>query len=1357
MGDLNVSLNIEDHSKGISYKTQDMKEFQDCVNSIKMVDLSSTGLHYTWTKSLMNPNSSVLKKIDRVMGSEDFMEVYSRAHAVFLPYGISDHSPTILTCSNDVRKNTKSFRFAIYIADKMEFGSLKLDEVQSKIDGDPHNRALREMGVDVLKEYSVTLEDEEKLLFQRAKVNWLNDGDRNSAFFHKVIKGIINRSIVGEIWSEDNVRYSEDQIPSQFVNHFKNFFGVQSNKECLELDNSLFSKKISDQEAISMIEGVTNEEVKAAMFSIDDNKAPGPDGFTAKFYKKAWHVVGNDVCEAVKEFFAKEKLLGELNATLITLVPKVSTPTKVTDFRPIACCNVDYKCISKIITNRIKSMLDSIVHKNQSAFIPDRQITDNILLTQELLKGYDCVKGPKRCSMKIDIQKAYDTVDWNFLKNTLRLFGFHRKMVKWIMLCVSTPSYSLCINGERHGFFKGGRGLRQGDPMSPYLFTIVMEVFNLIMKQKIKEDNSFKYHHGCKSLEISHLCFADDLLVMCHGDVNSVKVIKRALDTFSDVSSLHPNLNWGQGIDKVKSRIHDWKNKSLSYAGRAQLIAFVLTSIQVYWASIFKLPKTVMKDIEKLFKGFLWCHGDLQKGKAKDSLWVKWINIVKLKGRSVWEVDKQGIDSWIWKNLLELRDEVGSHMQYKIRNGRSISICHDNWVGLPTLDSFISRREIYAAGFSNDDTIIDCISDSSWKWPSEWTTKFPTLHMYKVPILKNAVEHKLMWKNNNGEIMEFASGRVWKDIRCLNRKVQWWKVVWFPQNIPRHAFVLWLAVKGKLVTQDKLSLWHPDKDWKCPLCMKIEDSHRHLFFECDFSKEVWSKIHILAKVFNVNNLEDCVERLSILPCKNNIWSIGRNSDTLYQNITDSIKGRLMTLKVKNSNVVKEVEALWSIHLMKSNASIIGEWLKVNKSKNIYNSGILKEEIKKIDAEIDNGLASDTTINRRTEVLNSIQHLDKIQAMDMVQKAKVKWAIEGDENSRFFMTISLDQQTELESAVSKEEVKKAVWDCGSDKSPGPDGFSVLGDIVNEVQSAFISDRQILDGPFILNEVIQWCKSKKKQSLIFKVDFEKAYDSVRWDFLDDVLKKFGFGNKWFMGQWCDDNINTLVHVLECFFRASGLRINMCKSKIMGVNVGDDKIKAAALKLGCRILNTSFTYLGTKVGGNIALMMKWFWRFHSHNDSLWSRVIKAIYGEDGAVDKVYKSASRSCWRDILNEVRKLKVQGIEQLQFKELTDLLLSIVLNTCSDRWFWSLEGSGEFSVASIRRLIDDQRLLTVDSKTLWIKSVPLRWNISSMEMKLEAFLRIQYFAWRFEIRFHPLAPFVIVGFESARHIFSLLFC
>nr|GFC32887.1 RNA-directed DNA polymerase, eukaryota [Tanacetum cinerariifolium] len=284
------------------------------------------------------------------------------------------------------------------------------------------------------------------------------------------------------------------------------------------------------------------------------------------------------------------------------------------------------------------------------------------------------------------------------------------------------------------------------------------------------------------------------------------------------------------------------------------------------------------------------------------------------------------------------------------------------------------------------------------------------------------------------------------------------------------------------------------------------------------------------------------------------------------------------------------------------------------------------------------------------------------------------------------SISGEQRDELEHEVTIEEIKTAVWNCGTDKSSGPDGFTfdfyrqfwstidkdvlinVLGDIVSEVQPAFVVGRQILDGPFILNEVLHWCSKRKHKSLIFKVDFEKAYDSVRWDFLDDVLKKFGFGNKWcnwiqcclkssrgsilvnesptdefqfykglkqedplspflfilimeslhlsfqrvvdvglfkginlnhslcishmfyaddaiFMGQWSDANITTLIHVLECFFHASGLKINLCNSKIMGVNVEGSYVNQSAVKLGCQVLTSPFIYLGTKVGGTMS----------------------------------------------------------------------------------------------------------------------------------------------------------------------------
>ncbi|GKB61529.1 nucleotide-binding alpha-beta plait domain-containing protein [Tanacetum coccineum] len=217
---------------------------------------------------------------------------------------------------------------------------------------------------------------------------------------------------------------------------------------------------------------------------------------------------------------------------------------------------------------------------------------------------------------------------------------------------------------------------------------------------------------------------------------------------------------------------------------------------------------------------------------------------------------------------------------------------------------------------------------------------------------------------------------------------------------------------------------------------------------------------------------------------------------------------------------------------------------------------LKEELRSCDEVIDKGDCSNEVVHKRTEILNKI-HQD-------------------------FRPISLIGS--LYKIIAKILANRLV--------------GVLGDLVNEVQSAFVADRQILDGPFILDEVLQWCRRKKKHALIFKVDFEKAFDSVRWDFVDDVLNKFGFGERYaglftgikinsmvnlshlfyaddaiFLGQWSELNIDSLVRVLDCFFRASGLRINMCKSKIMGVNVEDGMVKNAASKLGCLVLKKPF----------------------------------------------------------------------------------------------------------------------------------------------------------------------------------------
>ncbi|GJR97507.1 putative reverse transcriptase domain, reverse transcriptase zinc-binding domain protein [Tanacetum coccineum] len=204
--------------------------------------------------------------------------------------------------------------------------------------------------------------------------------------------------------------------------------------------------------------------------------------------------------------------------------------------------------------------LNDIVSDNQSAFILGRSIWDNILLTQELMHNYHLNRGPPRCACKIDIQKAYDTVCWKFLNEVLIGFGFHEKMIKWIMACVTSTSFSININGDLNEYFKGKRGLRQRDLISPYLFTLVMEILTLILKCKIRKDDAFKYHNKCDKQKIVNICFTDDLILFVRAEVHSAKITFDVLEEFKEASGLVPSTPKStvflcNVLDQVKSSI----------------------------------------------------------------------------------------------------------------------------------------------------------------------------------------------------------------------------------------------------------------------------------------------------------------------------------------------------------------------------------------------------------------------------------------------------------------------------------------------------------------------------------------------------------------------------------------------------------------------------------------------------------------------------------------------------------------------------------------------------------------------------------------------------------------------------------
>ncbi|GJS97983.1 hypothetical protein Tco_0819153 [Tanacetum coccineum] len=449
-----------------------------------------------------------------------------------------------------------------------------------------------------------------------------------------------------------------------FVTHYEMFLGHEGETSNFNYAN-LFNVRLNDQDAQDMVREISNQEVKDAIFSIGDDKSPGPDGFTAAFFKEAWNIIANDVYLAVREFFRNGTLLKEINHTIIALLPKVKSPSRVNDYRPISCCNVLFKCISKIIANRIKHSLKTIISPNQSAFIPGRSITDNILLTQELMHNYHLERGTPRCAFKVDIQKAYDTVDWDFLRIILLGFGFHQKMVSWIMECVTSTSYSICVNGSLHGYFKGKRGLRQGDPLSRFMY--------------------------CSKMELVNLCFADDLFLFAYGDVGSASIIMEALDEFKNASGLVPSL---PKIPFSSSRLMIRDCNEL--VDKFQ-IPYLLGSVS--------FSSSVLLIYESSMRQFLWCHGSSGKGKSK----VAWeiACLPKHEGglgiRRLECFNSALMASHIWK-LLTLKESLWD----------TLSLWSDYMEELSSACAQISPRNIVRSGLSLQSKVQDVIHHGLW-------------------------------------------------------------------------------------------------------------------------------------------------------------------------------------------------------------------------------------------------------------------------------------------------------------------------------------------------------------------------------------------------------------------------------------------------------------------------------------------------------------------------------------------------------------------------------------------------------------------------------------------------------------------
>ncbi|GJX32954.1 RNA-directed DNA polymerase, eukaryota, partial [Tanacetum coccineum] len=671
MGDFNEVRCMEDRL-GSVYNAQGANEFNSFISNSGLVEIQLEGYSFTWSLQ----SAKKMSKLDHFFVSDGLLSLFPHLSGICLDRHLSDHRPILLrevvtdygpspfrvyhswfslqgfdqmvseTWNNiDLDDNNKMVRFKkklqilkkeirswVNDCKKNQSGRLvdlrsKLCHIDKVIDQGGVNDDILLTRLDLLKKLHDIKSSDARDYMQKAKIQWAIEGDENSNFFH----GIINRKranlaikgvMVDGEWVDDPCRVKEE-----FRLHFANRFRAPAANRC-KLNYTFPNRLSSDQ--LDMLESpISRDEVRNAVWGCGENKSPGPDGFTFEFFRKFWDTLGSDFCAAVEWFFDHSSFSRGCNSSFIALIPKNHDPKFVNDYRPISLIGSLYKVVTKILATRLSSIISGLISDVQTAFLPNRQILDGPFIINELLSW---CKHKKQQAMvfKVDFAKAYDSIRWDFLEDVLRAFGFGSKWCSWIRGCLHSGMASVLLNGSPTSEFQFHCGLKQGDPLAPYLFILIMESLHLSLSRAI-EAGIFKGIKIGSSLNISHLFYADDAVFIGEWSIANLSGITHILHCFSLLSGLSINLKkshllgvgirsedvnaaalyfgcstmktpfkylgvmvggnsstfqaWDDTIGKLKARLSNWKLKTLSVGGRLTLLKSVLG---IGWVVRFK-------------------------------------------------------------------------------------------------------------------------------------------------------------------------------------------------------------------------------------------------------------------------------------------------------------------------------------------------------------------------------------------------------------------------------------------------------------------------------------------------------------------------------------------------------------------------------------------------------------------------------------------------------------------------------------------------------------------------------------------------------------------------------------------------
>ncbi|XP_075496425.1 uncharacterized protein LOC142533502 [Primulina tabacum] len=755
---------------------------------------------------------------------------------------------------------------------------------------------------------------------QKAACNWLEDGERNTKLFHNMVRKKRVANKIFRIWDNGVCLSSPAQIQQSGTSFFQNLLtGDPFVLDCP--DFSGFPSVISAVENDGFFVTPSLEEVRAIVFSISPDSVAGPDGFSSAFFQHCWEIVHQDVLGAVLDFFQGSPLPQSFTATTITLIPKVESAHAWSDFRPISLCNVTYKIISKLLYSRLRIVVERLVSLNRSGFVPGRLISDNILLAQELTHSLNLPTRGCNIILKLDMAKAYDRVQWPFLFEVLRHFGFSERVVALVSACISHCHFSVNINGAEYL----SRGLDRLYLQHPAL----------------------RFRSGCDIL-ISHLAYADDIIIFANGGSRGIQRLMDLLHHYENCSGqlvnaakssliLPPRCSerlrsrilrltgFAEGhlplkylgvplfrgnrvcslfeplLQLIRRKLEGWETRTLSPGSRMTLIRSVLLSMPIYLFQVVQPPLAVMEKLELTFNAFLWGSRPLEKKWH----WARWsraclpvleggLGFRRLKdlvdsfsiklwfrfrhGSSLWAkfflrkycqieapacVPACGFISPTWRRLLQIRPRAEPGIRWRVGLG-DVSFWDDIWFGDVPLSSQHAVRGSRGARVSH------FLTEGDWAFDLLCSVVAPSVAkaIFLMPIASGEPDVARWIHSSDGA---FTLRSAWELVRLRDQSSYILTPCWGRWLRPTMSFFLWRFWHQWLPVDDVLQRRGFDLASRCQCC-DMPETFTHIFIDSPVARSVWQ---FFGAIFHVRIPSTGNFRLFLSVWKRNLhWTPG---------------------------------------------------------------------------------------------------------------------------------------------------------------------------------------------------------------------------------------------------------------------------------------------------------------------------------------------------------------------------------------------------------------------------------------------------------------------------------------------------